>query len=342
MRFLQTTVKSSMSMAGRSVSCFNSNMPRSMKLHNTANVNAVLASKKDIVNSSLTGMVDTKFANGHLRFKNKYFSENKELFESLKNSQAPKSILIGCSDSRVDPAIITDCDPGDFFVVRNVANLVAPYELDAGYHGTASALEYAVRALNVENIVVMGHSKCGGIAGLMSGATGDFDFVGPWVSIAQRAKDKTLKAFADQPVEVQNRACEEASILCSLENLTTYPWVMSRLKENKLTLSGWYFDFENGTLSAYNQASNKFESVAEIDEETHSQFKCNSGCKDAHHNHAQFLPIYKQCTCPSMIIMRYLSPSVSLRTIQVVSDYYQILLAHVALPSRIPKTNFKY
>ncbi|KAJ3000323.1 hypothetical protein HDV02_006130 [Globomyces sp. JEL0801] len=190
MRFLQTTVKSSMSMAGRSVSCFNSNMPRSMKLHNTANVNA-----------------DTKFANGHLRFKNKYFSENKELFESLKNSQAPKSILIGCSDSRVDPAIITDCDPGDFFVVRNVANLVAPYELDAGYHGTASALEYAVRALNVENIVVMGHSKCGGIAGLMSGATGDFDFVGPWVSIAQRAKDKTLKAFADQPVEVQNRAC---------------------------------------------------------------------------------------------------------------------------------------
>ncbi|KAJ3000320.1 hypothetical protein HDV02_006127 [Globomyces sp. JEL0801] len=240
-------------------------------IHNTPNPHAV---------------VHSKFADGHLRFKHKYFTENKELFNSLKLGQSPKSILIGCSDSRVDPAIITDCAPGDFFVVRNVANLVAPYQLDAGYHGTASALEYAVRALKVENIIVLGHSKCGGIAGLMSGATGDFDFVGPWVNIAKRAKEKTLQYFGDQSEEVQNRACEEASILCSLENLTTYPWIMSKLQDNSLTLSGWYFDFETGNLLAFNPETASFEPIEEIEAHADVIEKIKAQHSTCNHQHS--------------------------------------------------------
>lgn len=99
---------------------------------------------------------------GFGRFKKKYFGQDKTLFETLQKGQAPKTVLIGCSDSRADPALLTDCDPGDIFVIRNVANLVPPHSSDDSSHGTAAAIEFAVRALKVENIIVLGHSQCGG------------------------------------------------------------------------------------------------------------------------------------------------------------------------------------
>ena len=108
---------------------------------------------------------------------------------------------------RVDPAIITGADPGDLFIIRNVANLIAPYHPDGFQHGVSAALEYAVQVLNVENIIVLGHSRCGGIDALMKGTTSQFEFVGPWMSIAQGAKDRTIRHFGHRPMAEQCRAC---------------------------------------------------------------------------------------------------------------------------------------
>jgi carbonic anhydrase len=129
------------------------------------------------------------------RFQKTYFGDNNELYKTLRQGQTPKTLLIGCCDSRVDPAIITDCDPGDLFVVRNVANLVAPYNPDKSYHGVSAALEFAVKGLKVQNIIIMGHTKCGGIEALMRGIcdSGETEFIGNWMRIAQRAKEKVLK-----------------------------------------------------------------------------------------------------------------------------------------------------
>ncbi|KAI8927626.1 carbonic anhydrase [Entophlyctis helioformis] len=203
----------------------------------------------------------SKFLSGFKRFHKTYFASNTELFETLKNGQAPKTVLVGCCDSRVDPAILTDCDPGDLFVIRNVANLVAPYKPDTGFHGVSAALEFAVKALHVENIIVLGHSKCGGIDALMSGVYSQFEFIAPWMSIAQRAKEKTIKYFGDKPYDVQRRACEHASILQSLENLITYPWIRERLQAGEINMTGWYFDFEKGDLLGYNPDSLGFETL---------------------------------------------------------------------------------
>ena len=200
-----------------------------------------------------------KFLSGFKRFQKNYFAENTELFNTLKAGQSPKTVLVGCCDSRVDPALITDCDPGDLFVIRNVANLVAPYEPDNGKHGVSAALEYAVKILHVENIIVLGHSTCGGIDALLKGLPDDFEFIGPWVRIAERAKEKTLKYFANSPYEVQRRACEHASILQSLENLVTYPWINERLLKGELNITGWYFDFGKGDLLGYNPDTLNFE-----------------------------------------------------------------------------------
>ncbi|KAJ8331274.1 hypothetical protein QVD99_005693 [Batrachochytrium dendrobatidis] len=214
-------------------------------------------------NTDLSQVQMGKFLSGFKRFRKTYFASNTALFDSLKKAQKPKTVLLGCCDSRVDPAILTDCDPGDLFVIRNVANLVAPYGPDSGYHGVASALEFAVLVLGVENIIVLGHSKCGGISALLRGVSPDFEFIAPWVSIAQQAKEKTLKYFGDRSEEEQQRACEHASILQTIENLVTYPWIKDRLQAGQLNLTGWYFDFESGDLLGYNPESLNFEPLVQ-------------------------------------------------------------------------------
>lgn len=204
------------------------------------------------------------FISGFKRFQDNWLGSDKTLFNSLRKGQSPKAMLIGCSDSRVDPAILTDCAPGDLFIVRNVANLVPPCEPDAGRHGVSAALEYAVCHLEVEHIIVMGHSQCGGIKGLMDGICDcqKDSFIGSWVNIAQPAKEKVLQELPDKPEEVQGYACEKAAILLSLENLMTFPWVRQRVEAGTLELHGWYFDLQDGTLSGVSGDSGQFELMA--------------------------------------------------------------------------------
>ena len=197
---------------------------------------------------------------GFKRFRKSYFGKDQQLFGELKRGQSPTTLVIACSDSRVDPAIITDCEPGDLFVVRNVANLVPPYEKGTGLHGVSTALEFAVCTLKVENIIVLGHSQCGGIHALMNGTTGEF--VPGWVNISKRARERVLAELPDATAAEQLSACEEESILVSLENLLTFPWLKARVDSGDLTLHGWYFDIGTGELVGYNAKSDVFEALA--------------------------------------------------------------------------------
>ncbi len=200
---------------------------------------------------------------GFKRFHTNYFEGESELFDELKEGQSPKTLVVSCSDSRVDPAILTDSAPGDLFVVRNVANLVPPYQPDSAYHGVSAALEYAVCHLNVAHILILGHSQCGGIGGLMECSCADElgEFIGHWVDIARPAKEKVLEELANKPKELQARACEQASILLSIDNLLTFPFVKQRVEAGNLSLHGWYFDLQEGALHRYNPSAAEFEAV---------------------------------------------------------------------------------
>jgi carbonic anhydrase len=201
------------------------------------------------------------FIAGFKRFQEKYFSEDRALFDRLRQGQNPRALIVACSDSRVDPALLTGADPGDVFVVRNVANLVPSYQPGVSYASVPAALEFAVQTLLVEHIIVLGHANCGGIHALMEGEGPEGEFIGRWVGIAQRAHDRVLAELPGKAPALQQRACEQAAILVSLENLMTYPWVKTRVKQGNLHLHGWYFDIAAGQLLHYDPAGNTFEPV---------------------------------------------------------------------------------
>lgn len=204
-----------------------------------------------------------RFIAGFRRFQRNYFCRDHNLFESLREGQSPRALVIACCDSRVDPAHLTDCNPGDLFVIRNVANLVPPYGPDTSFHGVSAAIEYAVSCLNVEHIIVLGHACCGGIQSLMqqSDEQGQGEFIGPWMGIARRARSQVLEALPHAAAGVQQRACEQASLLVSLENLLTFPWIAEKVENGSLSLHGWFFDLESGELLHYDDNRGAFVSL---------------------------------------------------------------------------------
>jgi carbonic anhydrase len=201
-----------------------------------------------------------KFISGFRKFQHKYFGEHESLFAQLKKQQSPKTMMIGCSDSRVDPAILTGCDPGDLFIVRNIANLVPPFENDSGHHGVSAAIEFAVCDLEVSRIIVLGHSGCGGIKALMHShePRSEADFVGHWMDIAEPAKRQVLSDIPHKTDDEKIRACEMASIIISLDNLMTFPFVSGAVESGRLSLIGWYFDIGSGVLYDFDQSTNGF------------------------------------------------------------------------------------
>ena len=204
-----------------------------------------------------------KLLKGFQRFQQQYFGDDRHLYDSMSKGQPAKTLMIACCDSRVDPAILTDCDPGDLFTIRNVANLVPPCVCDGHHHGTSAALEFAISGLEVENIIIMGHANCGGIKALWDDdASISSQFIQPWMSIAQPAKDKVLATIPDASEAEKIKACEQESILVSLEHLLSFACVKERLEQGTLSLHGWYFDIPEGQLSRFNPESNTFELVA--------------------------------------------------------------------------------
>ena len=201
---------------------------------------------------------------GFQRFKTQYFGDDSRLYAGFKEGQPAKTLMISCCDSRVDPAILTDCSPGDLFTIRNVANLVPPYEADGNYHGTSAALEYATNVLEVENIVVMGHASCGGIKALWEHedeANAATEFIHPWVSIADKAREKIKMDMEGAPEADKLRACEHAAILVSLDNLMTFDCVREKIESGSLTIHGWYFDMHAGELLSFKPDDGVFSPV---------------------------------------------------------------------------------
>lgn len=191
---------------------------------------------------------------GFVRFQHRYFEESPELYRELCSGQHPSALLIGCCDSRVDPALLLGCDPGDLFTTRNIANLVPPPGQVAGPQGILAAIQFAVDDLNVERIIVLGHSQCGGIRALMQGRAAHdrpADHVSRWIDIATPVRDLVLRQLPHASEEERCRACEQASILMSLKNLRRMENVASRLEDDSLTLHGWYFDMAAGSLMEY-------------------------------------------------------------------------------------------
>jgi carbonic anhydrase len=203
-----------------------------------------------------------KFITGFKHFQSEYFSNDRQLFDSLvAKGQHPRAMVVACSDSRVDPAMLTASRPGDMFVIRNIANLIPPYNPASPYPGVSAALEYGVCQLEVEHIIVLGHAHCGGIQSLMrgNGAQKCGEFISRWTAIAERARERVCNELPDKPPEVQARACEQASILVSLENLMTFPWIRERVEHGRMALHGWYFDIERGELLRYDPYVGRFE-----------------------------------------------------------------------------------
>lgn len=206
--------------------------------------------------------------NGYKRFREEYYAENKETLQQLAaDGQAPRVCLISCCDSRVEPAIILNCDPGDLFVIRNVANLVPPCEInvsDESYHGTSAALEFAVNGLEVESIIVLGHAQCGGIKALMDrrNAPDNKSFIHKWMSQLTDVKERIYANDHYENQQERYHACEELGIVQSLENLMTFPWIAERVASGKLELHGWYYDIRNGKLYELNSDTNEFHKIA--------------------------------------------------------------------------------
>jgi len=210
-----------------------------------------------------------KFIRGFARFQQRYLGEHAR-FEDLRSGQHPGTLVIACCDSRVDPALLTGSDPGDMFVVRNIANLVPPCTPEAPL-GVSSAIEFAVCGLEVARIIVLGHASCGGIRALMSPPaqplSDETNFVERWMRIAEPVRRHVAAEMAGQPAEKQHKACELASILHSLDNLLTYPWIRRRVEAGTLALHGWYFDLGTGALLAYSSRQQRFLAVVEPPEE---------------------------------------------------------------------------
>ncbi|KAG6471165.1 hypothetical protein ZIOFF_072266 [Zingiber officinale] len=224
-----------------------------------------------------------RLTSGFENFKNDVYDKNPELFSQLSQGQSPKYMVFACSDSRVCPSVVLGFQPGEAFSVRNIAAMVPPYDqvmlisspslalpfveeavaldlsicdlwMQKRYSGSGAAIEYAVLHLKVENIVVIGHSCCGGIKGLMSikedGNT-TTEFIEDWVKVCLPAKEKVNEEFASSSFPEQCTECEKAAVKISLENLKTYPFVKDAVEKGSLKLFGAYYDFVNGKFEIW-------------------------------------------------------------------------------------------
>lgn len=197
-----------------------------------------------------------KLLAGYRRYRDQRWPELRALHRYLaERGQSPGTLVIACADSRVDPATIFDAGPGELFVVRNVANLAPPFEQGAGYHGTSAAIEFAVTALKVQTILVLGHAQCGGVAHALKGPHLHTDsFLDAWVNLLAPA----VARLGDCAEEEKNQALERESIRVTLENLMTFPFVREAVEKRGLRLEGARYGVADGALEVLNHENGQF------------------------------------------------------------------------------------
>jgi carbonic anhydrase len=201
---------------------------------------------------------------GYRRFREERYEAEQSRWRKLAEGQSPRAIIIACCDSRTDPATIFDSDPGEIFVVRNVANLVPPFEGGGGRHGVSAALEFGVVQLNIEQVIVMGHERCGGIQAALTGQfhdapAGEGGFVAKWMS---QIEEPAAAIAADYGTgEDAAQVLEEAAIRLSLANLRTFPFIAEREKAGTLQVVGCHFSISEGQLYMLDEAEDVFRPV---------------------------------------------------------------------------------
>lgn len=193
-----------------------------------------------------------KMLEGYQVFREKYAHGDQSVMHYLSHyGQQPKVMIVSCCDSRVDPALILQCDPGDLFIVRNVANIVPPYEKDEAHHGTSAALEFGICFLKVQHLILLGHSQCGGIQALLSGDSTSNDFINNWVSL--------IKTTPIDSKNVDDHA--KCALNQSFQNCLTFPWIKERVKEGNLLIHLWFFDIKTGEIFTYSESKKEYQSL---------------------------------------------------------------------------------
>lgn len=208
-------------------------------------------------------MEDNKLLDGVTKFKNEEYLEHQKLFSELGGSQDPHTLFIGCSDSRVVPNLITSALPGELFVVRNIANLVPNYRISAEFAATTAAIEYAVVVLNVENIVVCGHSNCGGCSALFlpEEKLNKIPNVKKWLQLAAPIKERIDKEHKNSDEATRNKQAELLNVVEQLKHLLSYPFIKDRYDRGEIKLYGWYYVIETGDVYDYDIESKEFKLI---------------------------------------------------------------------------------
>ncbi len=204
----------------------------------------------------------TELIDGYRRFRSTGWRRTRDRWAELAQGQSPKVMVIACSDSRVDPGQIFNANPGEMFVVRNVANLAPPFETTPGHHGVSAALEFAVTQLEVEAIIVLGHGSCGGCAAALTGQFDQADhgsghFIGDWVELLAQARD-TVRARHAKLDSDSFRAMEFEAVKVSMANLRTFPWIAEREQGGRLALHGAFFSIADGVLHMLDENTGEF------------------------------------------------------------------------------------
>jgi carbonic anhydrase len=200
-----------------------------------------------------------RLVDGYHRFRETGWTPKRERWQQLREGQQPDVMIIACSDSRVDPAQIFDVDPGEMFVVRNVAAMVPPFESTPGLHGVSAALEFAVQVLEVKEIVVLGHGMCGGCRAALTkelhgNEPGEGGFIADWIRILDPVREPIVAALGTTG-RAAERAMEEAGVRVSLANLRTFPCIRRKEREGKLVLRGAFFAISDGILHLLDESS---------------------------------------------------------------------------------------
>lgn len=193
---------------------------------------------------------------GYQKFFDKYFKEKPELYEKLLYQQSPEILFLACCDSRIDPAILTSAEPGQLFVVRNIANYVPSYVSRLQESEAMTAIEFAVCNLKVQSIIVLGHQNCAGIKAIVHGDQGEA--VSNLPIVWQEQRTRLQEAVHMQYTQETAGSFEKANIQLACHDLLTYPFIQERVNQNKLTVAGWYFYLETGVIEVYNPEKNTF------------------------------------------------------------------------------------
>lgn len=201
-----------------------------------------------------------KLLEGIVKFRNEDFEEHKKLFKELKEKQDPHTLFIACSDSRVDPNMITGTLPGELFIVRNIANIVPPFRVTAEYVATTSAIEYAVLALGVQNIIICGHSNCGGCASSLNpeNKLDNLPYTKKWLELIEPLRNRIISENKNKSPEACEWMMEQGNVVEQIKNILSYPYIKEKVIEGSLNIAGWYYIIETGEIFIYDKETAEF------------------------------------------------------------------------------------